>query len=248
MSRPNRRNYYRILHVQPDAHEAVIRMAYRTLIQKLRAHPDLGGDGATASLINEAYAVLSDAEKRAAYDAQLGLRRPRVTPAQAAGTVPTEAARKRETAPPVPPPGPATDGEACPFCAARLPAPAQRQPRCASCASPLTPPPPAQQLSETRRAFERQVRAMPAEYFLRGDVAPRPATLLDFSPRGAQLSTTDALAVDVVAALKTPLFDALARVVHCEPAPDTSDAWLLRLEFLTLALLAPAGSLVSTRV
>ena len=57
MTQPNRRNYYRILHVQPDAPDAVIRTAYRTLMQKLRQHPDLGGDGATATLINEAYAA-----------------------------------------------------------------------------------------------------------------------------------------------------------------------------------------------
>ena len=75
MTRPNRRNYYRVLHVQPDAHAAVIRTAYRTLMQKLRLHPDLGGDGATATLVNEAYAVLSDPTRRAAYDAQLNLRR-----------------------------------------------------------------------------------------------------------------------------------------------------------------------------
>lgn len=242
MSRPNRRNYYRILHVQPDAHDAVIRMAYRTLMQKLRAHPDLGGDGATASLINEAYAVLSDPAKRAAYDSQLGMSHPRVTEAPTVGTPPVPV-RKRAAAPRS---ASATAGDTCPFCAARLPALPTRPVRCAGCASPLTLPPPAQQLGETRRAFERHARAMPAEYFLHGDAAPRAAVLLDFSPRGAQLSTADAVALDVVAALKTPLFDALARVVHCGPA-DTGNAWLLRLEFLTLALLAPAGSLVSTR-
>ena len=244
MSRPNRRNYYRILHVQPDAHEAVIRMAYRTLMQKLRAHPDHGGDGATASLINEAYAVLSDPEKRAAYDGQLSLRHARVTAEPAVSTAPVPVQKPTAATPAA---AGAADGDACPFCAARLPALPTRPVRCAGCASPLTLPPPAQKLSATRRAFERQVQAMPAEYFLHGDAAPRPAILRDFSPRGAQLSTVDAVAVKVVAALKTQLFDALARVVHCEPASDTDDGWLLRLEFLTLALLAPAGSLVSTR-
>ena len=246
MSRPNRRNYYRILHVQPDAHEAVIRMAYRTLMQKLRAHPDLGGDGATASLINEAYAVLSDPDQRAAYDAQLGLRHARVNATPTTQALPTPTARRRSAAA-APVAAAIANCEACPFCAARLPAAPAQPLRCAGCAGPLTRPPPAQKLSATRRAFERQARAMPAEYFLRGDAAPRAAVLLDFSPRGAQLSTADAVAVDAVTALKTQLFDALARVVHCGPA-DTRGAWLLRLEFLTLALLAPAGSLVSTRV
>jgi hypothetical protein len=244
MSRPNRRNYYRILHVQPDAHEAVIRMAYRTLMQKLRAHPDLGGDGAMASLINEAYAVLSDPEKRAAYDAQLGSPRPRATAEPAVSPAPAPV-RERTAALPA---ARAVGGDACPFCAAPLPAAPARPRRCAGCASPLAPPPPTPRMSDARRVFERQTRAMPAEYFLHGDAAPRPAMLLDFSPRGARLSTADALAVNVVAALKTPLFDALARVVHCGPASSTGEAWLLRLEFLTLALLAPAGSLVSTRV
>ncbi len=64
----NKRNYYRILHVQPDAPTEVIQASYRTMMQKLRQHPDLGGEHWNASLINEAHDVLSDAERRRAYD------------------------------------------------------------------------------------------------------------------------------------------------------------------------------------
>lgn len=67
----NRRNYYRILHIQPDAPAAIIKSSYRTLMQSLKQHPDLGGDHWNASLINEAYAVLSDPERREIYDVQL---------------------------------------------------------------------------------------------------------------------------------------------------------------------------------
>lgn len=67
----NSRNYYDVLHVSRDAPLEIIRGSYRTLMQQLKNHPDLGGDAATAALINEAYAVLSNAERRAAYDAQL---------------------------------------------------------------------------------------------------------------------------------------------------------------------------------
>lgn len=64
----NKRNYYRILYVQPDAPIEVICASYRTLMQKLRQHPDLGGENWNASVINEAYRVLNDEEKRHAYD------------------------------------------------------------------------------------------------------------------------------------------------------------------------------------
>src|SRR5215831_10412149 len=64
----NRRNYYRILHVQPDAPAEVIRTSYRTLMQRLKMHPDLGGEHWTAALLNEAFATLISPEKRASYD------------------------------------------------------------------------------------------------------------------------------------------------------------------------------------
>ena len=64
----NKRNYYRVLHLQPDAPQAMVKTAYRTIMQKLKAHPDLGGDEWNASLINEAYETLSNPAKRKAYD------------------------------------------------------------------------------------------------------------------------------------------------------------------------------------
>ena len=64
----NRRNLYRILHVQADAPAAVIKSSYRTMMQKLRHHPDLGGDVGSATLLNEAIRVLGDPVLRAAYD------------------------------------------------------------------------------------------------------------------------------------------------------------------------------------
>ena len=66
-----RRNYYRILNVQPDAPLEIIKNNYRTLLQKLRLHPDLGGENRNASIINEAYNVLRNPEKRSAYDQSL---------------------------------------------------------------------------------------------------------------------------------------------------------------------------------
>lgn len=65
-------DYYRVLGVLEDAEEIVIRAAYRALAQ--RYHPDKWtGDPSMAlqrmSAINQAYSVLSDPQKRAAYNA-----------------------------------------------------------------------------------------------------------------------------------------------------------------------------------
>ena len=66
----NRRNHYRMLFVQPDA-ARVIRANYRTLMRKLKLHPDLGGEHWNAVYVNEAYATLQDPLRRAAYDIEL---------------------------------------------------------------------------------------------------------------------------------------------------------------------------------
>ncbi|MEM6485775.1 MAG: DnaJ domain-containing protein [Pseudomonadota bacterium] len=62
------KDYYRVLHVHPDAPAEIIKASYRTLMQRLRMHPDLGGDGKDAALINEAYRVLMEPARRRAYD------------------------------------------------------------------------------------------------------------------------------------------------------------------------------------
>ena len=67
----NRRNYYRILNVQPDASVEVIKANYRAIMQKMKLHPDLGGDQSSASLLNIAYDVLRNPTKREKYDQSL---------------------------------------------------------------------------------------------------------------------------------------------------------------------------------
>lgn len=71
LANDERRNYYRILNVQPDASLEIIKNNYRTLLQKLKLHPDLGGKHWNASAINEAYNVLRNPTKRAEYDEKL---------------------------------------------------------------------------------------------------------------------------------------------------------------------------------
>lgn len=66
----DKRDYYEVLGLSKDADDAAIKKAYRSLAKKY--HPDMnpGNSEAEAKFkeVNEAYAVLSDADKKAQYD------------------------------------------------------------------------------------------------------------------------------------------------------------------------------------
>ena len=66
----DKRDYYEVLGVPKDADDAAIKKAYRQLAKKY--HPDMNPVDKVAELnfieASEAYAVLSDAEKRRQYD------------------------------------------------------------------------------------------------------------------------------------------------------------------------------------
>jgi curved DNA-binding protein CbpA len=68
-----KRDLYKVLQVDPDAHPTVITAAFRALA-RLR-HPDLNGtdDGAPMVDLNEAYETLRDPALRAAYDRWRGV-------------------------------------------------------------------------------------------------------------------------------------------------------------------------------
>jgi len=66
-----RRNFYRILHVQPDAPMTVIKESYRALLQRLKIHPDLNDPDLDENLLDIAYNTLRNPLKRAAYDLEL---------------------------------------------------------------------------------------------------------------------------------------------------------------------------------
>ena len=66
------KNYYEILEVDKNASEEIIEKSYKTLAK--RYHPDVKEAKASEEkmkIINEAYSILSDKEKRMIYDEQL---------------------------------------------------------------------------------------------------------------------------------------------------------------------------------
>jgi curved DNA-binding protein CbpA len=141
----NRRNYYRILHVQPDAPIEIIRTSYRTLMHSLKMHPDLGGEPRNAALINEAFATLSNPARRAAYDKMLKQLRDHEPPVRKALPSPPEGEQEKN----------------CPFCNKTYLAGSELPDSiCDACQSPLFPAKEHEHSSATRRAFERVPRRM----------------------------------------------------------------------------------------
>ncbi|QEE17684.1 molecular chaperone DnaJ [Promethearchaeum syntrophicum] len=66
MATKNKRDYYDVLGTNKSASQAEIKKAFYRLAKT--HHPDRGGDAEKFKEINEAYMVLSDADKRAKYD------------------------------------------------------------------------------------------------------------------------------------------------------------------------------------
>lgn len=239
-----RRNLYRILHVQPEAPLEVIRASYRTLMSTLRSHPDLGGDPEAAARINNAYAVLTDPERRRAYDQALS--QPAMpAPSAKAGPAARQAAAAQA---PVVISDPAAwmADRACPFCRLALPSTLHLDSRCSGCDSPLFRRPSVDRGELFgRRRSPRNARPMPATLRLAGRPGDHPARLRDLSLSGlCVLSTVPAPARSALRVM-TGTFDAVAVVVSCRSQPE---GWLLHGELLTLQLLRSQGVFVSAKV
>jgi hypothetical protein len=233
----NRRNYYRILHVQPDAPAEVIRSSYRTIMQRLRAHPDLGGDNRAATLINEAYAVLTDPARRAAYDATF---RPRYQRTAPDGTLPP--------APRLPEGLQTGTFVVCAFC--REPYTHGRKvladTLCAGCGSPLYPA--SRQRDASRgRALPRLERNHRVVLFTRWPQDQgHPAETRDLSPLGVRLLTAEPLTVGSVVKLDGDICRAVLRVTSSRR--DAADGrYTIGGAFVTVLFPQPRGAFVSTR-
>lgn len=102
-------DYYALLQVSEDAEAEVIRFAFKALAKKY--HPDQAGPDQEERMrrINEAYAVLSDPDKRAAYDRARGPGFKAPPPAPTVETV-----SRPETDPPIRPPSASSSGRAEP--------------------------------------------------------------------------------------------------------------------------------------
>jgi curved DNA-binding protein CbpA len=248
-----RRNFYRLLYVQPEAPPEVIKASFRALMTTLRAHPDLGGDHERAAQLNAAYAVLSNPQQRLAYDRRLR-RPPRPGGAPGGGGSPHGAGTGADMADPAGPAGAvaATSPDAtprdpaawladrrCPFCGERFLAAPKPGLRCLHCDSPLTPAPAADARHAPgellgRRHAERHARDMAARLRLPGRPGDLAARLRDLSFSGLAMAADLAVPKGQALRLSTPLFDTVAQVMGCRRsgAVFTVHARLLTLQLL----------------
>lgn len=255
----NRRNYYRILHVEPDAPTAVIRASYRAILARLKVHPDLGGDHAQAVLVNEAFATLSDPIRRAAYDRTIAQpTQMRGQMAQAPATASSSARSKAE-----PPKGKL----GCGFCGAPyLIGDADRpDSMCSACGSPLFAArrQSARAVTDTggsavagapvskspsRRALERAPRSMPLTFRLPSSrhVAWF-GTTEDVSPNGMRFVAQAELQIGDRLQIECEFCRAVAVVKTSQPAPTAGRGYThYGVEFLTLRLARQRGGFVSS--
>lgn len=235
----NRRNYYRILHVQVDAPEAIIRASYRTLMQKLKVHPDLGGDEWNATLLNEAYAVLSNAERRAAYDKTI------TRDTKAPRQEPSQTTRARSGNPGHSPPARIR----CPFCGTLVPAYSTRSPAgdCPGCTGPLQQAAHLHLEAACQRAVARVPRNAPLEFFTVENRRQGCAAILqDLSTNGLQFLSRHQLHKQQIIRIDCDVLSATARVTHSRRHSDR-DCYLTGVQFLTLRFHASQGTFVSEK-
>ncbi len=238
----NRRNYYRILHIQPDAPAAIIKASYRTQMQKLRMHPDLGGDEWNASLLNEAYEVLSDPDRRSAYDEQYFGKRDKTDK-------PTQ--QGRENTHSKAPENPfktrfVADPSSCPFC--QIPKPPTSSyagpADCPGCSAPLEVANTLRLANTSKRAIERICLREAVTLYVAPDADGQYGTLRDLSPNGMQLQCGQPLRENQVIRISCTALKATGRVTFCN-RDMTGERFIAGVEFLTLRFSTRSGTFLS---
>jgi len=234
----NRRNYYRILQVQPDAPQALITASYRTLMQKLKYHPDLGGDHWNAALVNEAYYVLSNPQRRREYDEALGDKlfnfQRDAAPTPGGGTQ----GSLRPSAP---------AGEiACLFCRTSNPD-RPDNPFCAECNSPLQPVGLDKIYPELRRAISRVELQDNIQYYTDWPQNPKIAHLCNVSPTGVAMRVAEQLPQDELIKIESMLLSAVGLIVHTEPGPQAG-SHTIGVKLLTASFNCRPGTFLKVKI
>ena len=239
-------DYYRILHVHRDAPVEVIRASYRTIMQSLKQHPDLGGDHQNATLINEAYAVLTDEKKREAYDQRLA----DVGGTDETGEQESPATGEAQAAQARAPQGYHLSTVAlCAFCKHANSSPRDPSAVCSNCGSPLCAATNAKLEHQGQRAVARIERNHPIVFHREWPGEGSLARTRDISLNGISLVTDTPVEIGTHIKISGDLLGAVARVTHCQRDPGlANNPWIIGAAFVTLKFAQTQGSFVSARI
>ena len=229
----------------------VIRSSYRTMMQRLKMHPDLGGDHQDAALVNEAYAVLMNPKARAEYDANLEKRQ---------NSKQTEAAKEKSESQA----NETSDTQShktyydiditmyCPFCKTLhgLGKMVEPQSVCAKCESALFPATKQTFEKSGQRNIQRIDKQWPISFYTHWlDTKPHTGYTHDVSLNGIQIITDTVLEHSQVIKITANTLDALGRVVNQrEDASGANEQWRVGLEFVTLRFHHARGTFVKLSV
>ncbi len=228
----NRRNYYRILQVQPDAPAEIIHACYRTLMHKLKQHPDYGGAHWNAAIINEAYETLSNSDKRFEYEKRLFERYTK-----------QQFPDKDYIRYPV-------ISIFCPFCKRPLARKANPGENCASCRSPLQSKSTGELLKqEYQRSANRIKKSGSILYYSSWPQKGKEAKIIDLSPQGIRFLCFEKLEHEAIIKIRSPLLNAIAKVTNTQNKEAGRDpAYSVGTRFLAVTFANSKGSFLSTIV
>jgi hypothetical protein len=243
-----KQNYYRLLHIQPDAPIEIIRSSYRALMLKMRQHPDLGGDDRNASLINEAYKILTDPEKRAKYDRSLAPfkgakvgQRAEPEQSQEAGKESGYARFQNFNS---------SFTSCCALCGAPHNADISldTDSRCFYCRSPLNPASKIRLKTEQKRAVKRMAQHGEITFYTCWPQRGHRGYIHDLSPLGMQILTEEILHEGQVIKIESDILSATARVANRRSGNDEGiHGYVNGIEFLTLRFQRWLGIFVSVK-
>lgn len=246
----NRRNYYRILHVQPDAPLEIIKSSYRALLLKLKKHPDLGGNHWESALLNEAKDVLFDPRKRSKYDRNFLKTHTRKSQSDSTDSL-------KQIYPPAITQtnngySRAVFSHACRFCnkLEQHSAPLTPDTRCSRCRSPLYPTRKIKKSEIAKRAYQRIAQEFVITYYTKWpSLHEYHGQTSQLSPTGMQFFTDQYLQSGQIIKIHSNCVEAVARVVYCccnsSPVNTLHPKNITGVEFLAFISQMAPGTFVS---
>ena len=218
-------SYYSILHVQPDAPPEIIEASYHALQKSVREHPDALS---ISRLLEEAFTVLSDQNRREVYDQER------------TGRTGSGSGNGKGASP--------TYRSYCAFCQSPGMDTTQVNPdqRCPKCDSPLGFAFKANDTLAYQRSMERVQKEGEIAYYMGWPAPGQAGRIRNLSPNGIRFSGNRAPAEGQVIKVDSPLFRATGRIIYCQVDTDPGFLYAIGMEFITVVFTNVQGTFTST--